>query len=300
MWSERTLALIRAAEQEDLGEIGDVSAALLDDGERSVAAQVVPRAAGVICGLSLGPEICRVFSKRLAVELRFEPAMHAEGGRPCADGDAAAPDVAVAYLRGPRAAVLSTERTLLNFLCRMSGVATLTRCYVEAGRRVNPQVRILDTRKTLPGWRELDKYAVRCGGGLNHRQGLYDAVLIKDNHLHGIPTDRLAAALFDLLNRLERRPAFVEVEVDNLAQFDQVCRVVGVDIVLLDNFAPQDMREAVRRRDALGLRGKLALEASGGVSLDRVGEIAASGVDRISIGALTHSAPAFDIGLDMS
>ncbi|MEW6252904.1 MAG: hypothetical protein AB1716_19885, partial [Planctomycetota bacterium] len=235
----------------------------------------------------------------------------------------------VATLRGPRATVLSTERTLLNFLGRMSGVATLTRRYVDAARAANPHVQILDTRKTIPGWRELDKYAVRCGGGMNHRSGLYDAVLIKDNHIAGIPLERLAEELRAMLGRLARTPKFVEVEVDSLEQLREVCRVAGVHMVLLDNFTTERIRAAVAVRDRLRTRplipmspqhlervndltaaerddGRphtweppmLLLEASGGVDLESVAELAATGVDRISVGALTHSAAALDIGLD--
>src|SRR5262249_22443141 len=152
------------------------------------------------------------------------------------DGDLVRAGRIVAELQGPRAAVLACERTLLNFLCRMSGVATLTRRYVDAARAVSPTVQILDTRKTLPRSRDLDKYAVRCGRGENHRTGLFDAVLIKDNHLSGVPTERLAATLFEMLNRLPAPPAaapsFVEVEVDSLDQLREVCKVVGVNIVL--------------------------------------------------------------------
>lgn len=305
MWSPRTHALVRAALDEDLAERGDLSAALLPDGHAPVAARLVPRQAGVVCGLALAPLICREFSQRLAADLRFEPlpAANAVAPAPFADGDRVAPGRALARLCGPKAAVLTTERTLLNFLGRLSGVATLTRRCVDAARAVNPRVQILDTRKTLPGWRELDRYAVRSGGGSNHRFGLYDAVLIKDNHLAGIAAHDLAGALAALLRRLAEsapspRPAFVEVEADSLAQFEQIVGVPGVDMVLLDNFTPDDLRAAVRRRDALGLAGRVLLEASGGVTEERLAAVAATGVDRISIGALTHSAPQLDLGLD--
>ena len=161
---------------------------------------------------------------------------------------------------------------------------------------------IYDTRKTLPGFRELDKYAVRCGGGHNHRAGLYDAVLIKDNHLAGIPSSRLAHAVMMMLSgvsRLPATPAFIEVECDNLEQFAELLKVVGIDGILLDNFSPADMRTAVEMRDRAGLRGKVQLEASGGVSLATVTDIARTGVERIAVGAITHSAPALDLGLDV-
>jgi nicotinate-nucleotide pyrophosphorylase (carboxylating) len=297
MWSPQTRRLIEIACDEDLGQAGDLTSALLPGASTEVAARVVPRQPGVICGLEVGPAVCQVFSQRLNQPLRFVAAR--ADGREYRDGDTVEPGTCVATLSGPQAAVLATERTLLNFLGRMSGVATLTRRFVAVARQVNPRVSILDTRKTIPGWRELDKYAVRTGGGQNHRLGLYDAVLIKDNHLASVPIDRLAATLTDFLTRLTRSPSFVEVEADSLEQLAEVCQVPGVNVVLLDNFSLEQMRAATEYRDAQGLRGKLALEASGGVTLENVGGIAATGVDRISIGGLTHAAPSLDIGLDL-
>lgn len=297
MWSVQTRRLIELACDEDLGAAGDITSALLPQGATEVTARIVPRRPGVICGLALGPAVCEVFSRRLGQPLRFAPA--AVGGRDAQDGDAVSAGACVATVRGPQGAVLAVERTLLNFLGRMSGVATLTRAFVDAARTGNPRVRILDTRKTIPGWRELDKYAVRTGGGHNHRAGLHDAVLIKDNHLAGVPVEELAVRLTELLRRLTAKPSFVEVEVDNLRQLAEVCRVPGVDLVLLDNFTPEQLRSAVQLRDTQGVRDRLALEASGGVTLENVAEIAGTGVDRIAVGALTHSAVGLDIGLDL-
>jgi nicotinate-nucleotide pyrophosphorylase (carboxylating) len=367
MWSQQTIQLIHAACDEDLAQAGDITSPLVHEPNVEVVGQVVPRKAGVICGLTLGPEICAVFGGRLAQPLEFSPASC--GDSLCEDGQAIKAGESVATVCGPKAAVLAVERTLLNFLGRMSGVATLTHQYVEAARKANPNVQILDTRKTIPGWRELDKYAVRRGGGTNHRMGLYDAVLIKDNHLAGIPVERLARTLTEMLRHIPGRsagtdseprsvsertqtepgaratgpsepqsvskarkaepgaqvtgpvsradsarrdrdasggpnppyetPKFVEFEVDNLEQLAEVCKVPGVDVVLLDNFSPDDLRKAVAYRDAQGLRGKLALEASGKVTLENVADIATTGVDRISVGALTHSATSLDIGLDL-
>jgi nicotinate-nucleotide pyrophosphorylase (carboxylating) len=277
--------------------LGDITSKLLDEPSADAVARVVPREDGVICGLALGPQVCEIFAQRLDRKLEFAAGAH--GGRPFEDGDQIEAGMCVATLHGPRSAVLTVERTLLNFLGRMSGVATLTRSFVQAARKANPNGKILDTRKTIPGWRELDKYAVRCGGGENHRAGLHDAILIKDNHLAGIPTSRLAHAVFELLSRRTGSPSFVEVEVDDLDQLAEVCKVVGVDVVLLDNFTLDQMRDAVAYRDGQGLRGKLALEASGGITLESVAEIAATGIDRISVGALTHSAPSLNIGLDL-
>jgi nicotinate-nucleotide pyrophosphorylase (carboxylating) len=297
MWSEQTIQLIQLACEEDLGRLGDITSNLLDEPSADAVARVVPREDGVICGLALGPRICEVFGQRLGREIEFTAS--ARGSRQLEDGDEVEAGACAATLRGPRSAVVTVERTLLNFLGRTSGVATLTRSFVQAARKASPNVKILDTRKTIPGWRELDKYAVRCGGGENHRAGLYDAILIKDNHLAGIPTPRLASAVFELLNRRTGSPSFVEVEVDDLEQLAEVCKVVGVDIILLDNFTPDQMRAAVAYRDGQGLRGKIELEASGGITLKNVAEIAATGIDRISVGALTHSAANLNIGLDL-
>lgn len=297
MWSRLTRQLIELACEEDLGETGDITAALLPTAACEVTARLVPRQPGVLCGMALAPHICDVFAKQLGRPLSFEAAPCGE--QTWQDGDRIEPGLCVAQVRGRHEAVLSVERTLLNFFGRLSGVATLTRHVVEVARRVNPDVKVLDTRKTIPGWRELDKYAVRVGGGHNHRLGLYDAVLLKDNHLADVSPDRLADCLADLLGHLSGRPDFVEVEVDNLEQLMAVCVVPGLDIVLLDNFTPEQLRAAVRFRDEHGLRGKLALEASGGITLENVAEVAATGVDRISVGTLTHSAAGLDLGLDL-
>lgn len=296
MWSDRTIQLVQNACDEDLGHAGDITARLLAEPDVEITARIVSRANGVICGLTLGPLVCAVFGERLGASLLFE--VTRSGGTAELDGKSIRSGHTIAALRGPRAAVLAVERTLLNFLGRMSGVATLTRRYVEAARRANPSVEVLDTRKTLPGWRELDKYAVRVGGGTNHRMGLHDAVLLKDNHLAGVPVERLASALSEMLARIEGRPEFVEVEVDRFAQLVEVCKVPGVDVALLDNFSPAELCQAVEHRDSQGLRGKLALEASGEVTLETIADIAATGVERISVGALTHSAGSLDLGLD--
>lgn len=297
MWSRLTRQLIDIACEEDLGAAGDITAPLLPQATADVVARVAVRQAGVICGLALGPVVCEAFAQRLGQPLQFSAAER--DGQAWQDGAAVAAGACVATVRGPLAAVLAAERTLLNFLGRLSGVATLTRQYVEAAQQVAPTVKILDTRKTVPGWRQLDKYAVRVAGGHNHRIGLYDAVLIKDNHLAGIPVARLAATLEEQLGRITNTPAFIEVEVDTLEQLAEVCRVPDVDIVLLDNFTLEQLRAAVALRDAHSLRGKLALEASGGITLESVAQVAATGVERISVGALTHSAPGLDIGLDL-
>ncbi len=291
-WSAATQQLIDLAIGEDLGERGDVTSALLAPGGESISGALVPRAAGVISGLSLAPLICERFACRLAAGLRFE-ALRKHGERVAAGQP-------VGRVIGAHSALLAVERTLLNFVGRMSGVATLTGAFVEAARAGNPRVQVLDTRKTLPGWRELDKYAVRCGGGTNHRLGLYDAILIKDNHLAAIPLELLGGALAAML---ARRPAtgvaFVEVEVDRIEQLREVLRVPGVDLILLDNFSLADLRRAVKLRDQLAPRPGVLLEASGGVSMASIAGIAETGIDRVSIGALTHSAASLDVGLDV-
>jgi nicotinate-nucleotide pyrophosphorylase (carboxylating) len=209
-----------------------------------------------------------------------------------ADGTAVEPGTTVATVSGPLRSILAAERTALNFLQRLSGVASLTRKYVDAvaGHRA----KILDTRKTTPGWRLLEKYAVRMGGGTNHRIGLFDGILIKDNHLAGIGGDvQLAVEKARSAPGNDWLP--VEVEVDTLEQLNEAL-AAKADLALLDNMTLDQLREAVRRRDAAAVATKL--EASGGVNLATVRDIAATGVDRISIGAITHSAPALDIGLD--
>lgn len=298
MWSKQTIELIRAACDEDLGHAGDVTSALLDEQSPVIEARLTPRMDGVICGLALAPAICEVFSERLGQKLELHPGLRGAGE--FCDGQPVAAGQTVAAVRGAKSAVLVLERTLLNFLGRMSGVATLTHRYVQTARQANPRVQVLDTRKTLPGWRELDKYAVRMGGGLNHRLGLYDAILIKDNHLASIPTRELRFALESLLARRPSSAKFVEVEVDRHDQLVEVSRTPGVDIILLDNFSIDGLRRAVEYLESRDLRGKVQLEASGRITLDTIGAVAATGVDRISVGALTHSAPVLDVGLDLT
>src|SRR5205814_78771 len=191
------------------------------------------------------------------------------------------------------------ERVILNFLQRMSAVATLTGRFVK--RVEGTSAKIYDTRKTLPGFRALDKYAVRSGGGMNHRVGLYDGLLVKDNHLASRPLKELVPYLSRVVaqSRAEDAHRDIEIEVDTLDQLREVLKVDGLDVILLDNMDCPRMQQAVELRDKSGRKGKTALEASGGVTLDTVRTIALTGVDRIAVGALTHSAPALDIGLDV-
>jgi nicotinate-nucleotide pyrophosphorylase (carboxylating) len=285
-------ALIGLALAEDLGDRGDITseATIPADALRQTA-WIVARAEGVLAGLPVVERLADRMGLRARVqgggESFFRPLRH--------DGTALDPPAAaVAMLGGSTRTILAFERTALNFLQHMSGVATLTARFVSAVS--GTKAAILDTRKTLPGWRLLDKYAVRCGGGANHRVGLYDAILIKDNHLaHFVHRgDPIAAAI--AAARAHAPPGTtVEIEVDTLDQLDKAL-ACGPDIILVDNFDLDRLREAVRRRDAVA--PLIRLEASGGVNLETVRAIAETGVDRISVGALTHSAPALDIGLD--
>ncbi len=277
-WVEQLVAQSLA---EDVGG-GDVSTALAVPAPRRAEAVIVARRPGVIAGLPLVGLVYRRLSDAIAVETVV------------VDGAAVEAGGAVARLRGPAAALLTGERTALNFMQHLSGIATLTARYVAAV--AGTRCRILDTRKTLPGYRALAKYAVRAGGGLNHRFGLYDRILLKDNHWAAS-----AGGIAELVGRARReRPGMtLEVEVDSPAQFDAVLPL-DVDWILLDNFTPAMAAWAVRRRDEAAARGAPAprLEASGNLDLDTVRAQAEAGVDAVSIGRLTHSAPALDLGLD--
>jgi len=285
----QVVQLIELARREDLGE-ADITSALLEDPRTQASFRLQARQPGTFAGRDVAE----------AVLHSYDPAIQVDWSATSRDGASwqQAPTT-LAMLRGPLARILEAERVMLNFLQRLSGIATLTRKYVDAVQGTSAA--IYDTRKTIPGWRKLDKYAVRCGGGANHRTGLFDAVLIKDNHLAGVPAQRLAAHVFQMLNRLDptgRAPDFVEVEVTSLDQLAEILKVVGIHLVMLDNFSVEQLRSAVDLRESCGLAGKVALEASGGIHLGNVRQVAQTGVERISVGALTHSALALDIGLD--
>jgi nicotinate-nucleotide pyrophosphorylase (carboxylating) len=270
--------VVAAALAEDLAGQGDVTAAATIGEDATAEALVVARAAGVVAGLDVMAAAFAAVDDRLAVEAR------------CADGDRAEPGQALASVRGPARSIVTAERTALNLLTHLSGIATLTARYVEAVAGTGAAIR--DTRTTLPGLRALQKAAVAAGGGVNHRLGLYDGLLVKDNH--AVAAGGVGAAARAALEAAGDLP--VQVEVDTLAELEEVL-AAGVRCVLLDNFALDDLRRAVRRcRD----EGDVFVEASGGVDLTTVAEIAAAGVDAIAVGALTHSAPALDIGLDFT
>ncbi|HYH66884.1 MAG TPA: carboxylating nicotinate-nucleotide diphosphorylase [Urbifossiella sp.] len=272
--------LVELALAEDLGAAGDRTSAALIPADQPGRAAFVARTAGVVAGLPAAALVCAAVDPALA----FTPTV--------ADGTRLERGVVLATVVGPLRSILAAERTALNFLQRLSGVASLTRRYADAV--AGTLAAVLDTRKTTPGWRLLEKYAVRMGGGTNHRVGLYDGVLIKDNHLAGLGGDvRRAVELARAAPGNAGLP--VEVEVDTLDQLEHAL-AARADIVLLDNMPPDLMRAAVARRDAVSPGTQL--EASGGINLDTIAATAATGVDRISVGALTHSAPALDIALD--
>lgn len=281
--------LIETARDEDLLTPGsrrrDLTSELLIAADRHGEAVFRARTAGRLSGAAALPTVVDVFDPAVALMLLLP------------DGSTLRPGSEMARVQGPLRSILALERTALNLLTHLSGIATLTARHVEAV--AGTRARIHDTRKTLPGLRGLSKYAVACGGGTNHRMGLHDAVLVKDNHIAHLAVSELAAVLRDVCARARAADppaAFVEVEVDTLEQLAVVLQC-DVDVVLLDNMPPATLREAVSLRDRLGASVKL--EASGGVNLQTVGAIAATGVDIISVGALTHSAPALDIGLDI-
>lgn len=272
------------------GGVGDVTtAACIAPGRRAVA-HLVARAPGVISGLACVPELLSIFAPGCAVELRARDGERVSGGS------------VLAVFRGALDETLELERTMLNLVGRLCGVASRTAEFVALLPK-GSRARLYDTRKTTPGLRVLEKYAVRCGGGLCHRLGLHDAVLIKDNHLAGVGVRELAAFVAKAAAEARRLApgavSFVEVEVDTLDQFRALLGLAPgvVDIVLLDNMGPALLREAARLRDAEA--PSLQLEASGGITKDSLADVAATGVDRISTGSLTHSAVSLDVALDV-
>ncbi len=292
---DEVTALLRIAIREDMGPLGDATSKALIPKGAIGAANVVARQAGVVAGLPVG---------ETALALIDASAKWLPGSQ---DGDRVVSGQCVVRLEGPARSILTAERLLLNLLARLSGIASLANRYAEAV--AGTKARIYDTRKTTPGWRRLEKYAARMGGARNHRTGLYDAVLIKDNHLafgnestwgtaHFSPAEAVDHARQWIKRRvpqLVRQRMLLEIEVDSLTQLEEVLPTKP-DVVLLDNMSLEDLRAAVARRDAVA--PDVELEASGGVTLDTVRQIAEAGVERISVGALTHSPQALDFGLD--
>jgi nicotinate-nucleotide pyrophosphorylase (carboxylating) len=280
--TEACRRLATLALDEDLGAVGDLTSEILIPPERIGVAVLVARQAGVLAGLQ-------------AAELTFalvDPTLLFEAV--CHDGSLLKAGDRLAVVSGRARSLLRGERTALNFVQHLSGVATFTRRFVDT--LVGLSCWILDTRKTTPGWRLLEKYAVRQGGGHNHRLGLFDEILIKDNHLAALAS--LPEPVSEAVNLARKKHGTsvpLEIEVDMLEQLD-IALKAKPDSILLDNMSLENMREAVRSRNKVA--PGVLLEASGGVTLETVRSIAETGVDRISVGALTHSAPAFDIGLD--
>ncbi len=266
---------VMAALSEDLGLAGDVTTNATVPETATAVADIRARENGIVSGL----DVARAAFKALDPDVEFTEI--------AADGAAVKAGDVVATISGSARALLTAERVALNFIGRMSGIATLTRRYVDAVSGTTAT--IVDTRKTTPGLRAFEKYAVTCGGGANHRSGLFDAILIKDNHI--VASGGLAAAI-TRARQSSGHMLKIEVEVDTLDQLKEVMKH-NVDAVLLDNMTPATLKNAVSL-----VAGKALTEASGGVNLETVTAIAQTGVDLISIGALTHSAPVFDVGLD--
>ena len=296
---ERIQAIVERALAEDVGS-GDVTSQWILPPELGVHGRFLAKAQGVLAGLEVGRQVFQKVDERIAFRARMK------------DGDALSKGDIVATVKGPAASILTAERTALNFLQRMSGIATLTGRYVEAV--AGTRAVILDTRKTAPGLRLLDKWAVRLGGGQNHRLGLYDMVLIKDNHIAaagGItqavervrrrnrpgpgpePVEGLGPEPLDYAQDVRVEGLAVEVEVKSLSELEEAL-ALNVDRIMLDNMDLDEMRRAVEMT-----AGRVPLEASGNVTLENVAAIAATGVDYISVGALTHSVKALDISLEV-
>jgi nicotinate-nucleotide pyrophosphorylase (carboxylating) len=268
---------VQRALDEDLGRAGDITSIATIPEATHARAVMIARQAGVIAGLPLALAVFQKLSPDLNIEAHVR------------DGGVVAAGVQVLTISGPARAVLAGERTALNFVGRLSGVATLTADYVR--HTIGTKMRICCTRKTTPGLRALEKYAVRCGGGFNHRFGLDDAILIKDNHI------AVAGGIKPVLQRARAHVGHlvkIEIEVDTLAQLREVLDTGLADVVLLDNMDIAELTEAVKLAN-----GRVVLEASGGVTRDSIAKIASTGVDYASAGALTHSAPNFDVALDI-
>jgi nicotinate-nucleotide pyrophosphorylase (carboxylating) len=273
-----TLQLVQMALTEDIGS-GDVTSLYFIPESSRSKARIMAKEAGVLSGTALALEVFRQVDKALAVWLEMQ------------DGQAFAVGDTILTLEGSTRSILTAERTALNFLQRLSGVATNTRKYVEAMNA--PQVQLLDTRKTTPGWRLLEKAAVIHGGGTNHRMGLYDRVMVKDNH--HMASGKLEALQANIDRVKKEHPDIkVQLEAASLPQLRELLTLRGVDMILLDNMTVPQLREAVQIVD-----GKVFTEASGGINFTTIKKVAETGVNAISVGALTHSAKAVDLSLEV-
>jgi nicotinate-nucleotide pyrophosphorylase (carboxylating) len=274
--------LISLALSEDLGAAGDVTSRAFIPADSVSLARVVSRCDCIASGVAIAAEVFRRVDQTLTITAHV------------AEGERLSPGSLLLEISGPTRSILSGERTALNFLGRLCGIATLSRRYADAVK--GSGVTLLDTRKTTPGWRLLEKQAVKAGGCTNHRMGLHDAVLVKDNHLAALGDLSLLPPVIDRLRR--NHPGLpIEIEADTLVQLKTLLGMQGIDVILLDNMSPAQMSEAVALRNKLA--PAILLEASGGVTLATIPEIAATGVDRISVGALTHSATNADLSLEM-
>ena len=278
--------LLTLSLDEDIGP-GDLTTDVLIDTEAEAEGGLVACADGVVAGLLFVKPILHRVDTRLRFKLALRDGARIRAGR------------TLGRITGPVRPMLTAERTILNFLQSLSGIATLTRKFVDAVKGTGAA--ILDTRKTTPGWRYIEKYAVRAGGGVNHRTGLHDGVLIKDNHLAIRSPNYLGETVAELIREARGRvsPEIpIQVEVESLDYLEEVLRAAP-DVVLLDNMPVEQLRQAVVQRDRLFGDAGPALEASGGINLSNVRAVAETGVDRISVGALTHSAPILDISLEI-
>jgi len=293
--------LVDLALAEDLGplgkgigagtEAGDITSRAFIPESSISSAKIIAREACVVSGLAVAREVFRKVDPSLTVST------------PCAEGDALSPGALLLEVTGSTRSILSGERTALNFLGHLCGIATLSRRYADAladalaAAGTGTEVKLLDTRKTTPGWRTLEKQAVKAGGCVNHRMGLYDAALVKDNHLAALgDLALLPPVIASLRSGYPGLP--IEIEADTLEQVERLLGMPGIDVILLDNMSPELMTRAVALRASLA--PAVLLEASGGVTLESLGEIARTGVDRISVGALTHSARNADLSLELS
>lgn len=277
--------LIELAVQEDFGG-GDPTTEITTPPHAMATADIVTREDIVVCGMEVVREVLKRYDERLKLRVLIE------------DGQRADVTDRLGVISGPLRSILSSERVVLNFLQRLCGISTCTRRYVNAVKGTG--AKIYDTRKTMPGWRYLEKYAVRCGGGHNHRMSLADAVMFKDNHVAELGS-QLRLKLKKLVAEARQRKGvkFVVVEVDHVDnQLDRILTIPGIDVILLDNMGQWQLKHAVEMRNRMCGKRPL-LEASGGVTLNNVLAIARCGVDRIAVGAITHSAVAVDIGIDM-
>ncbi len=268
--------------EEDIG-FGDITTDALVPPSRTARAVMPAKQEGVVCGIDVAKEVFLTLDSSLDFKANVR------------DGDAVTPGTLLAELSGAAAPILKAERTALNFIQRLSGIATLTRKFVDAVAGFDAA--ICDTRKTTPGWRKLEKHAVACGGGTNHRMGLYDAVLIKDNHIE--VAKKAGMSIAQILAKFQDKAGngmVVQIEARTLEDVRE-CVAAGAAMILLDNMGIEEMRRAVEMGKAA--KGEVIFEASGNVNLDTVRQIAGTGVHRISVGALTHSAPVLDISLDV-